>query len=99
MYDKILANRALFIVRNKGFLDKFQFGGREKLGSTLQIIRVIEELNSILMHDDSTDKQRPLYNLVLFLADIAKAFDTSNRVLLIEKLIDLGISGVHCCFF
>jgi hypothetical protein len=67
LFDKILLNRVLWEVKERGLLIDEQFGFRPKHSTTLQLARLVERVNR------NFDERRLTGAVFL---DVAKAFDT-----------------------
>jgi len=82
--EKALYNRLIEYLNNNNILNSQQFGFRKNLATEVAIFRLIHEilnaLNSKIMVDS-----------IFF--DLAKAFDSVNHLLLIQKLPHYGIIG------
>ena len=83
--EKLMYVRLLSFVNKHKLLYKYQFGFREKHGTDIALIVLIDKIAAALNNDEIV--------LGVYL-DLSKAFDTVNHEILIMKLYKYGIRGI-----
>ena len=75
-------------------ISEVQSGGLAQSGSIQQVIRVVEEVQSLMTVTDFDEKGRevPVNCVALALLDCSKAFDRMFRPLLLHKLRKMGVT-------
>ena len=90
IFERLMYNRLhSFLEKNKILYD-YQFGFRRKHGAQLALIMLVNKIMKALDNGDIV--------LGLFL-DLAKAFDTVNHEILLNKMQKYGIRGVSLNWF
>jgi hypothetical protein len=84
VFEKILHSRLVNFFTLNNVLTDSQYGFRKKRNTTLAIFSLVQDLLK------SFNKKK--YTICLFL-DLRKAFDTVDRVILLDKLSHYGIRG------
>jgi hypothetical protein len=90
IYEKIMKQRVVRYLEKIKFFSNNQFGFREGLSTESAIMEFINKVNNGINDNKKVSG--------LFL-DIAKAFDTVNHKILLEKLFNCGIRGVAYNWF
>ena len=83
--EKLMYDRLLSFVNKHKLLYKYQFGFREKHGTDIALIVLIDKIVAALNNDEIV--------LGVYL-DLSKAFDIVNHEILIIKLYKYGIRGI-----
>ncbi|CAH0563181.1 unnamed protein product [Brassicogethes aeneus] len=90
LFELCLKARLMNFLDSKNFLSKRQFGFREKIGTEEAVIQFVR----VVVNGMDKDKKC----IAIFL-DLAKAFDTVDHELLLERLEDIGIRGTALLLF
>ena len=90
IFERIMFNRLMDYVTKFNLLYKDQYGFRKGFSTDLAIIRVTEYMHKAL------DEKQHVIGLYM---DLAKAFDTINHEILINKLDYYGIRGQALIWF
>ena len=88
--EKIMYARLEKYLTQNSILHKNQFGFRPKLSTGLALLELLDKLSSSIDMSETT---------VGVFIDLAKAFDTVNHQILLNKLQHYGIRGVAFCWF
>ena len=83
--EKLMYNRLLSFINQHQILYNYQFGFREKYGTDLALIKIIDKISQAF--------QQKEYVIGVFL-DFSKAFDTVNHKILFQKLYKYGVRGI-----
>ena len=90
IFEKIAAVRLKEFITKNNILHGNQFGFRSGLSTCMALLQLVDELTGSL--DDNK------ISLGVFI-DLAKAFDTIDHNILLEKLMNYGIRGVVLNYF
>jgi hypothetical protein len=85
IFERSAYNRFLSFIDNNEILHKNQFGFRKKLSTYMALLELTEDISKSMDEKDIT--------IGVFI-DLAKAFDTVNHKILLEKLSHYGIRGL-----
>jgi hypothetical protein len=88
--EKIIYNRLEKYIINNSILHKNQFGFRSKMSTCMALLELLDKLSQ------SIDEKKLTVGIFI---DLAKAFDTVNHRILLEKLQHYGIRGVPLQWF
>ena len=88
--EKLVYERLLEYLNKHGILSKNQFGFRSKMSTSMALLQLVDDLSRVM--DDGE------YAVGIFV-DLAKAFDTVNHKILINKLNHYGIRGTSLKWF
>ena len=90
IYERIMYNRLWSFIKKHNLLYKYQFGFREKHGTDVAVIVLIDKIMSAFNDGEMV--------LRVFL-DFSKAFDTVDHKILLSKLYHYGIRGLALDWF
>lgn len=90
IYERIMYNRLWSFIKKHNLLYKYQFGFREKHGTDVAMIVLIDKIMSAFNDGEMV--------LGVFL-DFSKAFDTVDHKILLSKLYHYGIRGFALDWF
>ena len=90
IYERIMYNRLWSFIKKHNLLYKYQFGFREKHGTDVAVIVLIDKIMSAFNDGEMV--------LGVFL-DFSKAFDTVDHKILLSKLYHYGIRGLALDWF
>lgn len=93
--EGLVDNRFRSFAESKKLFNPKQYGGIKGHSTVLQLIRVMELVNIELFKIDFDEKGREyqINQIILYLADIMKAFDSYCRINALYKLIQCGLEG------
>jgi hypothetical protein len=85
IFEKVIYHRLLTFINKHGLLSNFQFGFKEKSGTTAAATEIVDEILGAI------DGKKIVAGLFL---DLKKAFDTIDHVKILKKLNTIGVRGV-----
>ena len=89
--ERLIYNRLLdFINKHELILSKNQYGFRQNISTSMALIDLVDKISTSIENNE--------YTIGIFL-DLAKAFDTVNRNILLQKLFHCGIRGISHSWF
>jgi len=83
--ERLIYNRLLDFINKHEILSKNQYGFRQNISTSMALIDLVDQI--------STSMENNEFTLGIFL-DLAKAFDTVNHDILLEKMSHYGIRGL-----
>lgn len=90
MFEKLMCNRLVDLLENKKVFFDNKFGFRAKHSTDHAVLSIVDKIQRA---NDERD-----FSCGIFL-DRRKAFDTTNREILLEKLEFYGIRGIANWWF
>lgn len=88
--ERLVYNRLLDFIDKNHILSDSQYGFRKRISTSMALIDLVDNISSSIAKNE--------YALGIFL-DLAKAFDTVNHDILLEKLHRYGIRGIPYNWF
>jgi hypothetical protein len=88
--ERLLYNRMINFLNKHEILSQSQYGFRKKLSTSMALLDLVDKLTNSIENNE--------YTIGIFI-DLAKAFDTVNHKILLDKLYHYGIRGIPHSWF
>jgi len=88
--ERLMYNRLFEFINKHNILSKDQYGFRKNISTSMALLDLVDKI--------STSMDKNVYTIGIFL-DLAKAFDTVNHNILLNKLYHYGIRGIAYDWF
>ena len=83
--ERLIYNRLLDFIDKHGILSQSQYGFRKNISTAMALVELIDKISSSIEKNE--------YTIGIFI-DLAKAFDTGNHDILLNKLYHYGVRSI-----